>query len=193
MRHLLALLDGDVAKVYTDLGIEGYKPGFSPVVRALVASGPSSIRDLARAIGVTHSAASQKVAQMGKSGLVRLEAGADARQRIVHLTAKAQALLPLIDAEWDATQAAAAELQAELPALTEGLLAAERAVAQRPFRQRIADAARLLSAQQPAAYAGPAAEAGPAHDAGPAADAVRAVGRPDVAHATLLEIAEEEQ
>jgi DNA-binding MarR family transcriptional regulator len=181
MRHLLALLDGDVAKVYTDLGIEDYKPRFSPVVRALVASGPSSIRDLARAIGVTHSAASQTVAQMGKSDLVRLEAGADARQRIVHLTAKAQALLPLIDAEWDATEAAAAELQAELPALMEGLLAAERAVAERPFRQRIADAARSLSARQRAA------------EVGPAADVVPARGAPDVVRAALLEIAGEDR
>ncbi|WP_371871428.1 hypothetical protein [Phytohabitans rumicis] len=45
-----------------------------------------SIRALAGAVGVTHSAASQTVAQMAKAGYVTLEPGTDARQRIVHLT-----------------------------------------------------------------------------------------------------------
>jgi hypothetical protein len=54
-------------------------------------------------------------------------------------------LLPLIDAEWAATGAAAAELDAELPVpLGEILSASLRAVGRRPFRQRIADAARSL-------------------------------------------------
>ena len=60
MRHLLELLellDGDVARVYADLGVPDYRPRYSPVVRALVALGPLSIRDLASAVGVTHSAA----------------------------------------------------------------------------------------------------------------------------------------
>lgn len=72
LRHLLELLDGDVAAVYDDLGLPGFRPRYVPVVRALVADGPSSIRDLGRAIGVTHSAASQTVAQMVKDDLVVL-------------------------------------------------------------------------------------------------------------------------
>ena len=64
LRHVLDLLDGDVARVYADLGLADYRPRFSPVARAIAALGPSSIRDIARAIGVTHSAASQTVAQM---------------------------------------------------------------------------------------------------------------------------------
>jgi DNA-binding MarR family transcriptional regulator len=145
MRHVLELLESDIAKVSADIGLTDYRPRFSPVVRALVVLGPSSIGDLARAIGVTHSAASQTVAQMSGRGLVTLEPGADARQRIVRLTAKTCALLPLIDAEWAATGVAAAELDAELPApLGEILTAIIRAVQRRPFRQRIADAARAL-------------------------------------------------
>jgi hypothetical protein len=58
MRHVLELLDGAVACVYTDLGVTDYRPRFSPVVRALVALGPLSIRDLARAVGVTLASAS---------------------------------------------------------------------------------------------------------------------------------------
>ncbi len=141
LRHVLELLDGDVAKVYTELGLAEYRPRFSPVVRALLAGGPASIRDLAATVGVTHSAASQTVTQMTRSGLVTLEAGADARQRIVHLTPKAHALLPTIEAEWSATVAAMRELDAELPMPLHDLLAElVTALHRRPFRARIADA-----------------------------------------------------
>jgi hypothetical protein len=85
---------------------------------------------------------------MARHGLLTLERGADARQRIARLAERARALLPLIEAEWAATDAAAAELEAELPAaLTEVLQAAERAVLSRPMRRRIADAARTLAGE----------------------------------------------
>jgi DNA-binding MarR family transcriptional regulator len=145
LRHVLELLDGDVGRVYADLGLAGYRPRFSPVVRAIVALGPSSISDIARATGVTHSAASQTVAQMARGGLVALEPGGDGRQRIVRLTDRARSLLPVIDAEWAATGAAAADLDAELPVpLGEMLAAILRAVERRPMRDRITDAARAL-------------------------------------------------
>ena len=97
---------------------------------------------------MTHSAASQSAAQMARHGLLTIERGADARQRIARLTKRARALLPLIEAEWAATDAAAAELEAELPAaLTQVLQAAERAVLSRPMRRRIADAARTLAGE----------------------------------------------
>ncbi|MDT7729379.1 MAG: hypothetical protein QOI21_5955 [Actinomycetota bacterium] len=145
LRNLLELVDGDVARVYADMDLEGFRPRFTPVVRALVAHGPLSIRDLARAVSVTHSAASQTVTQMEKYGLVTLETGADARQRIVQLTGEARALLPKLDAEWAATTAAAEEFEAELPYSLSALLTeATRVLEQRPFRDRIADAARSL-------------------------------------------------
>lgn len=143
LRHVLELLDGDVAKVYASLGLPGFRPRFTPVVRALVARGPSSIRELATAAGVTHSAASQTVAQMRGWGLVTLTPGADARQRIVALTDKAREVLPALDAEWAATTAATAELEAELSfPLTDLLEEILRAVERRSFHQRVLDAAR---------------------------------------------------
>ncbi|MGO8956342.1 MAG: MarR family winged helix-turn-helix transcriptional regulator [Streptosporangiaceae bacterium] len=138
LRHVLDLMDADIATVLTDLGVTGYRPRFSPVVRALVALGPVPIRDLAKAISVTHSAASQTVAQMRARGLVVLTPGEDARQRVVHLTSKSRALLPGIEAEWAATASAATELDAELPfPLAELVPAIAAALRQRPFRQRM--------------------------------------------------------
>jgi DNA-binding MarR family transcriptional regulator len=141
LRHVLELLDGDVAKVYLDGGLPEYRPRFSPIVRTIVADGPLSIRDLAKAVGVTHSAASQTVAQLAKAGFVTLEPGvADARQRIVHLTDKTRSNLPAIEAEWQATTAAMAELDTELSApLAQILDEIVAAVERRPFQARIAD------------------------------------------------------
>ncbi len=154
-------MDGDVARACADLGLRDYRPRFSPVVRVLVELGPCSIRDVARAISVTHSAASQTVAQMSERGLVRLEPGDDARRHIVHLTPKTRSLLPAIQAEWTATSAAAAALDAELPcALSELLAALSESLERRSFRLRIADAASTLDDPSLAAFrdalAGPA-------------------------------------
>ncbi|MCK2214463.1 winged helix DNA-binding protein [Actinomadura sp. ATCC 31491] len=157
LRHVHELMDGAVAEIYAEHGLPGYRPRFSPYVRTLVAEGPMAIRDLASAVGVTHSAASQTVVQMRRCELVTLEKGADARQRIVHLTERARAALPLIEAEWAATERAVGELDGELPVpLTEVLRATVAALERRPFRARV-EAARALG---PAARA----EAGGALD-----------------------------
>jgi DNA-binding MarR family transcriptional regulator len=138
LRHVLDEMDYDIATVLADLGTPGYRPRFSAIVRALVALGPVPITDLARAIAVTHSAASQTVAQMARRGFVELRPAEDARLRIVHLTEKTRALLPLIEAEWAATASAAAELDAELPVpLAEFIPVIAAALARRSFRQRI--------------------------------------------------------
>jgi DNA-binding MarR family transcriptional regulator len=142
LRHVLDEMDDDIATVLADLGTPGYRPRFSAIVRALVALGPVPIGDLARAIAVTHSAASQTVAQMASRGFVELRPGEDARQRVVHLTDRARALLPKIEAEWAATASAAAEMDAELPfPLTELVPAIAAALARRSFRQRILESA----------------------------------------------------
>ncbi|AXB44943.1 MarR family winged helix-turn-helix transcriptional regulator [Amycolatopsis albispora] len=138
LRHLLELLDGDVARVYADLGLPGFRPRFTPVVRTLAERGPLPIRALAEALGVTHSAASQTVTQMRKLDFAELHPGTDARERIVHLTAKTRELLPVLDAEWTATEAALAEFEAELPgSLSELVAAATRALEARPFHERV--------------------------------------------------------
>ena len=51
LRHLLELLDGDVAAVYADLGLTGFRPRFTPVLIALDRLGPASIRTWPRRPG----------------------------------------------------------------------------------------------------------------------------------------------
>ncbi len=142
LRHVLDEMDDDIATVLADLDMPGYRGRFSAIVRALVALGPVPIRDIARAIAVTHSAASQTVAEMARRGFVVLKPGEDARQRVVHLTAKTRALLPKIEAEWAATASAAAEMDAELPfPLAELVPAIAAALQRRSFRRRIVESA----------------------------------------------------
>ncbi|MEV6422196.1 MarR family transcriptional regulator [Streptomyces sp. NPDC051662] len=156
LRHLLDRLDSGVEAVYTDLGMDGFRPRYTPVARVLAAApGPCSIRELAQATGVTHSAASQTVAQMAKDGLVVLAPGDDARRRMVRLTPRAEELLPALNAEWEATSAAAAEFEAELPYSLSRLIGeALEALDRRPMRQRIADRAALGQGADPGADSG---------------------------------------
>ena len=78
--QLRQVFDRDVAAVYADLGMEGYRPRYTPILRVLAERGPQSIRDLAIAVAVTHSAGSQTVAQLVREGHATLESGDDARQ-----------------------------------------------------------------------------------------------------------------
>lgn len=149
LRVLLEAMDSDVGLALADLGLRDYRTRYSAVVRLIDREGPSSIRAIADALGVTHSAASQTVAEMERRGLLELRAGDDARQRVVRLSAKARRLLPAINAEWDATDRASAALDAELPyplsTLIDDLAAA---LDRRRFRDRIADAAADLPASE---------------------------------------------
>jgi DNA-binding MarR family transcriptional regulator len=145
LRALLDAMDADVAQACADVGLTDYRPRFSPYIRVLLDRGPASIREMGHAVGVTHSAASQTIAQMARRDLVALTTGVDARSRIVHLTDTAQSLLPAIQAEWAATAAATAALDAELPyPLSDVAEAVHDALARRAFRERIGDAARTL-------------------------------------------------
>lgn len=139
LRRLIEHLDGAVEQVYVDAGLD-YRPRFTPIVRALAADGPATLRGLSTRTGVTHSAVSQTVAQMVDRGLVSLQTGEDARERIAALTPAAQALLPRLQAFWSATERAARSLDDDLgqplePLLLQALAALER----RPFAERIAE------------------------------------------------------
>ena len=66
------------------------------------------------------------------------EPGADARSRVVTLTPRGREVVPVLRAEWDATEAAIAELEEELP-YSPSRLAADlaEAVRRRPFSERV--------------------------------------------------------
>jgi DNA-binding MarR family transcriptional regulator len=141
LRHLAGMLERAVEQSYADAGLD-YRLRYMPVVRALRELGPSSLRTISRHAGITHSAVSQTVGQMKRRGLVKFHASEDARERIVTLTAKMEAMLPALEHHRSAAQAAERALNKELsmplPALLrEAIAALERQpLAQRIERQR---------------------------------------------------------
>ncbi|MDB5469753.1 MAG: MarR family transcriptional regulator [Caulobacter sp.] len=144
VRGLLERLDPEVEAAYAAAGL-AWRPRYTPVLRGLMRKGPASIKALALGMGVSHSAASQTVTQMAREGLVVLRPGTDGRERIVVPTARTEAMIPALERQWAATNAAAAQLDAELSAPVSGLLAeAIAALDRRAFGLRIAAAAETL-------------------------------------------------
>lgn len=147
LRHLIDLLDGDVRAQYASAGLTGYRPRYTPVIRALDELGPATLTAIAHHAGSSHSAICQTVAQMRRVGLVETRPGGDGRERVATMTTAAHAQLPALQAHWAATTAAADALDAELDhGLRRTVDAAIEALERRPFRDRVdAQAGREVS------------------------------------------------
>jgi DNA-binding MarR family transcriptional regulator len=137
--HLLVRqMDNDIGRIYEDREVAGITPRHvMPLIR-LAHVGSMTIRELSSVLGVTHSAASQTVAALSSAGYVRSKRGSDARTRTIALTARGRALIPLLEAEWRATEAAIAELEAEIPyPLSQAARDLEVALSRRSFYDRV--------------------------------------------------------
>jgi DNA-binding MarR family transcriptional regulator len=140
VRLLQAAMDADIARIYAEAQIDGLKPSFVMELIRLHARGPMTITELAESVQRTHSAISQKVAAMRRAGLVQTTAGADARSKKVTLTAKARRIVRRLAAEWQATEAAVAEIEAEIPyPLSRVVTDIEEALQRKSFHDRIAE------------------------------------------------------
>ncbi len=146
LRHLIELLDGAVGDAYEAAGLN-YRPRYTPVMRSLMANEPATIGFIAEAAGITQPAATQTVALMVKDGIVSVEASpTDARQKMIRLTQQGRDLIPQLKLCWQATALASASFEADLPfSLTEVLDSAIRALASKPFGERIREARAKLT------------------------------------------------
>jgi DNA-binding MarR family transcriptional regulator len=137
--RLLSDMDDEIARIYAENGIEDLKPSWVLEIIRLHVRGPMTIADLARSIGRTHSAVSQKVAAMRAAGWLETAPGPDARAKLVSLTPKAEAVADKLAAEWRATEATVSEIEAELPYPLTRVAEDIRAVlARESFHDRIA-------------------------------------------------------
>jgi DNA-binding MarR family transcriptional regulator len=139
-RLLQQAMDNEIARVYAEAQLSGVKTNWVMELLRLNARGPMTITELADSVQRTHSAMSQKVAAMRAAGLVRTTAGADARTKQVTLTAKARRMIRQLAAEWRATEAAVAEIEAEIPYPLGRIVTDIEAVLRRKsFHDRIAE------------------------------------------------------
>lgn len=142
LRTLIDQLDSAVAEAYSASGLD-YKPRFTPIIRALSQHGPSRIKDIADGMGVSHSAVSQTISALVRAKWVKLQPGADSRERIVHLTPYAKARLPRLEQHWVNTAKAAASLNQDIGlSLEEVLRSALKALQEQSFEERIRKAAQ---------------------------------------------------
>jgi DNA-binding MarR family transcriptional regulator len=149
LRLLQDAMDADIGRLYTEARIDGLKPSFVMELIRLHVRGPMTITELADSVQRTHSAISQKVAAMRTAGLVQTTAGADARSKLVTLTAKTTAIIDRLMAEWRATEAAVAELDAEIPyPLAQVVRDLAEALRRKSFHDRIAEKLAQDSAWQ---------------------------------------------
>lgn len=137
---LLKQMDSEIEDLYTRRGVAGMRSRFvRPLIR-LSYEGPLTISALAESLGSTHSATSQTVAAMRRAGFVTSSPGADGRTQVVSLTPPATELVPLLEAEWRATDAVVIALDAELDgAVTELSDRLGEALAARSMTERLDD------------------------------------------------------
>ncbi|MBJ7309531.1 MarR family winged helix-turn-helix transcriptional regulator [Rugamonas sp. CCM 8940] len=145
LRHLIELLDGAVQQAYVDAGLD-YRPRYTPVMQILARQQSATIGQLAELAGITQPAATQTVALMKKEGLLLVLAGGDdGRQRVVRLSPQGEAMLPRLQACWQATRRAADRLDVEMEFPLSACLAQAIAVLeQRSFGERIRDASKQV-------------------------------------------------
>jgi DNA-binding MarR family transcriptional regulator len=138
LRLLQEAMDADIARIYAEAQIEGLRTNWVMELLRLHHSGPMTITELAESVQRTHSAMSQKVAAMRTAGWVRTTQGTDAHSKKITLTAKAARIVGQLAAEWRATEAASAELEAELPyPLSRVVTDMETALRRKSFHDRI--------------------------------------------------------
>lgn len=140
LRLLLEAMDRDIASLYDEAGITGLRTRFVGPLIQLSRHGPMTIQQLATAVEVTHSAMSQTASAMRRAGLVDEAENNDGRTRRVQVSDRGHDLLPLLEAEWRATEAAVRELEQEIPyPLSRVVDDIKAALAERSFRQRLHD------------------------------------------------------
>lgn len=139
--RLKALSDqfyGAADEVYRALGAP-IESRWLPVLRYLWDAGPSSVTQVADAIGQTHSAVSQLTDKLVCAGMVRRRRdAADGRRTVLTLTSKAQAALGALGPIWCAVRrGVSTSLGTEATHLLDAIAACEQALQQRPVAAAI--------------------------------------------------------
>lgn len=147
LRRLGDRLMSEASRVYDREGT-GFRPRWLPVAWALRGGSARSISDLARSLGVSHTAVNQVAAEMAREGLIRWRRDpTDGRKRLLELTAAGRSTVDSLEGLWDEVRAATREVLAESGHdLLEALLAVEAALDARPLELRVRDLRRASDA-----------------------------------------------
>ncbi len=143
LRRLSETFIQEVNQAYAQRGI-AFDASWFPVFYFLSQQDEVSIKDIADALNVSHSAMSQLVSALQKKGLVKsVVSVADARRKVITLTAKGKKLLEQIQPVWRALETAMAGLTAsgkESAKILQALTQIEKALEQDALVNRITQA-----------------------------------------------------
>lgn len=116
LRRLSDAMMEEMEALYRELGLP-FRPRWFPLFRALERSAAVSITDLARALGLSHTAVKNIAEEMIREGLVRAAADpGDDRRRMLRLTPQGRRLGRRLEPVWREVQAAVTELMREAQA-----------------------------------------------------------------------------
>lgn len=145
LRRLAERIDGDVARIYAEAGVEFEQRWFG-VLNQLALNGPATVGELAAVLGITHASISQTRGSLEKVGLVKSQTDPDdARRRQLHLTRKGRQLVERLTPLWQMLELAAAKIVAEVDGLIESLDRLDDALNRRSLFERVVESAPELS------------------------------------------------
>ena len=131
-------MDDDISALYVASGQARVRPRFVGPLLFLADVGKATLTELSIARDVTHSAMSQTVSAMAAAELVDVQPGADARNRLVSLSSKGLAVVPLLRTEWAATEAVVRTLDEEVEyPLMQAVTSILDALSRKSFEERL--------------------------------------------------------
>jgi DNA-binding MarR family transcriptional regulator/N-acetylglutamate synthase-like GNAT family acetyltransferase len=139
LKRLAERFQAGAARVVTDAGLP-MQPAHMPLLAALD-RGPLTVGQLVDAVGTSQPGITRTAGQLIDMGLVQSASGADQRQRTLSLTTAGQAAMARIKALlWPRVEIAVKEICDGLSGpLLDQIAAIERALAAKPFDERVAD------------------------------------------------------
>ena len=140
LKRLSETFLSDVNRIYRKHKIR-FEASWFPVFYLLSEQREVSIKQIADALHISHSAASQLISSLQGKGLVKSEvSSSDARHKVVAFTAKGERLLQQVLPVWQAMQQAMEELSSESAAskkLLHALTAIENNLAEKSVFERM--------------------------------------------------------
>ncbi len=113
LRRLADRLQQDVSQVYAEHDV-AVRARWFPLLVTLARSAPRSISELARDLGLTHTAINQLATEMSQARLVASGPHpTDRRQRLLRLSREGESAVARLEPLWSEIRAATAELAAE--------------------------------------------------------------------------------
>lgn len=147
LRRLSERIDGDAGRIYAELGIV-FEQRWWGVLELLSEHGPTSVGELARALGISQPSVSQTCRSLEAAGLIEARPDPrDARSRRLMLSRKGRRLYQRLGPVWAAMDAVAVELNTEaagvMPALNRLDMALDRKSLYERVRRAMANSAKV--------------------------------------------------